>query len=77
MNTRGQAIVIAHRINNLIDLNQGLVTLTFFDNTTVQVRILRINSSHELNNFTASIQTFTNNIGVVTTYDVYIIRGVN
>ena len=77
MNTRQQAIAISRKIDSLIDPNKGILRLIFFDNSTIKVRFLRMTSNLTVDEFTCKLDTFTNDINNVTTYDIYDIMDVN
>ena len=77
MSTRQQAIAISDKINNLIDPNKGILRLIFFDNSNTKVRFLRKTSNLTIDEFTCNLDTFTNDINNVTTYDIYDIMDVN
>lgn len=77
MNSRKQAIVVSLKIDELIDPNKGILRLTFFDNSNIKVRFLRMTSNLTFDEFTCKLDTFTNNINDVTTYDIYDIMDVN
>jgi len=77
MNTRQQAIAISEKINRLIDPNKGFLRLTFFDNSNIKVMFLRKTSSLSFDEYTCKLDTFTNDINNVTTYDIYDIMDVN
>lgn len=77
MNTRQQAITISRKIDSLIDPNKGILRLIFFDNSNIKVRFLRMSSNLTVDEFTCKLDTFTNDINNVTTYDIYDIMDVN
>ncbi|MDY0278796.1 MAG: hypothetical protein RBQ97_12005 [Acholeplasma sp.] len=77
MNTRQQAIAISRKIDSLIDPNKGILRLIFFDNSNIKVRFLRMTSNLTVDEFTCKLDTFTNDINNVTTYDIYDIMDVN
>jgi hypothetical protein len=71
MNTRQQAINLSSKVDGLLDKKKGILKLTFFDNTHVKVRFLRMTSNLTATEFQCKMDTFTNNIHDVTTYDIY------
>lgn len=77
MNTRQQAITISRKIDSLIDPNKGTLRLIFFDNSNTKVRFLRMTSNLTVDEFICKLDTFTNDINNVTTYDIYDIMDVN
>jgi len=77
MNTRQQAITISRKIDNLIDPNKGTLRLIFFDNSSIKVIFLRMTSNLTVDEFTCKLDTFTNDINNVTTYDIYNVMDVN
>jgi len=77
MNTRQQAIAISRKIDSLIDPNKGILRLIFFDNSNIKVRFLRMTSNLTVDEFTCKLDTFTNDINNVTTYDIYDIMDIN
>lgn len=77
MNTRQQAIAISRKIDSLIDPNKGILRLIFFDNSNIKVGFLRMTSNLTVDGFTCKLDTFTNDINNVITYDIYDIMDVN
>ena len=77
MNTKEQAIELYQKAGTLIDPNQGVLTLTFFDNSNTKVRLLNMNSNWNAEHFTATLSTFTDNIQNTTEYDIYEIMDIN
>lgn len=77
MNTKQQAITLSCKINNIIDPNKGILNLTFFDNSNKKVMLLKKTSNLTFDGFTCKLDTFTNDINDVTTYDIYEIMDVN
>jgi hypothetical protein len=77
MNTQEQAIAISELISTLIRANRGVLTITLYEPVqTLQVNVLRLSNELTVDGFTASLETFTNNVNIPTTYDVYNIRTV-
>lgn len=77
MNTRQQAISISRKIDRIIKQNKGLLKLTLYNNSNIKVQFLRITSNLTVDEFTCKLDTFTNDINNVTTYDIYDIMDVN
>jgi hypothetical protein len=76
MNSREQAITLSNKAKQLMDLKKGVLKLRFFDDTIVEVRVLRIDSKLTLASFTCTIKTFQNNINITTDYDIDIIKDI-
>jgi hypothetical protein len=77
MNTRQQAISISRKIDRIINQNKGLLKLTLYNNSNIKVQFLRMTSNLTVDEFTCKLDTFTNDINNVTTYDIYDIMDVN
>lgn len=77
MNARQQAISISRKIDRIINQNKGLLKLTLYNNSNIKVQFLRMTSNLTVDEFTCKLDTFTNDINNVTTYDIYDIMDVN
>jgi hypothetical protein len=77
MNNKKQAIELSTKIDKLIDIKKGLLTLYFFDNTKLDVRFLSMNSRLDSKGiFTCTLDTFTNDIHDIKTYDIFDIKDI-
>jgi len=76
MNTREQAIDLAKKATGLLDRKKGVFELTFFDNTTTEVRVLNINSKLDHTGFSCTLTTFTNDVKLTTRHDIYEIQDI-
>jgi hypothetical protein len=77
MNTKEQAIKLATKATDNLDKKKGVFTLTFFDDTKKEVRVLNINSNLDKDGFSCVLTTFTNDINNTTRYDIYDLKDIN
>ena len=76
MNTLEEAISLCMKAGNLIGPNQGELTLTFFDDKKIKVKILNKSSHWSKDQFTCILKTFTTDINQTTLYDIFYIKEV-
>lgn len=77
MNTKEEAIKLSTKVDELIELKKGELTLTMFDNTKINVRLLHKMSNWTPGEFTCILKIFTNDINQTTLYDIYNLKNVN
>jgi len=78
MNNKEQAMQLSNKVDSIINDKNNFSNLLFFDNSSLDVRLLSMNSRLDSNGlFTCSLETFTNDINLTTTYDIYKIKDIN
>lgn len=79
MNTFKQMIELNDKLQSIMDMNNGVVQLTFYEGKEITVRVLSVNTSYNFNekNYLSTITTFTNDINQTTLYDFGTVWGIN
>ena len=77
MSTKEQTIKLTNKATQILDQKKYVLTLTFFDNTKKDVKVLNINSNLDNNEFSCFLTTFTTDMNKTTTYDIYNLKDVN
>lgn len=77
MDTKEKLIELSDKIRNILDEKKGVLTLTFFDNTSVTVRLKEMNSHLSQEAYSCILTTFTNDINKTNNYDIKLIKDVN
>lgn len=77
MDSLKHSLDIQNKIRSLMDTNNGVITITFFDNTKKTIKILSSNVSGNPINSTGTITTFSDNINETTDYNIQDIKDVS
>lgn len=75
MNTFEQVMQLSNKIHSLLNKNRGVVTLHFYDGTTITANVKSSNTSFGVDKQPESfITTFTTDINNTTIYNLFLVR---
>ena len=76
MNTLKQAMEVSIEISRILETSKGVLEITLYSGESVKVNVLNHSTSWDKDGFYSYLKTFTTNIAVTTTYDIYYIKEV-
>ena len=79
MNTFEQMFKLNDKLHSILDKNKGIVELTFYDGSTLTIRVLSTNTDYNFNerSYVSTIITFTNDVNKTTKYNFGTVRDIN